>query len=345
LTQSSLAINEPATTTTPTASLSDPDQATFTPSPVTTLTVGAQPTLPADLPTIIYPSEKIVNSKDDVVGLTAITLLFDQGLNWPWVARNDVSAGQIFAFMPQAISTALQIPSSQVKGWALKPNIPAQYTSTADADMLGTTYITYIPQDRVNDLAAQIKAKQSAFYTGSNGVAAQLVAYIVPSFTIDATSPPLGDGGSSNNGGSAGDASSNSGSDHSRQDAIIGVVSALGGIALLVLVFLLYRAWQRKREMAHRRMSDPPEGMYDGVRPEGREFDQDSVGGNRRRSFYFAEDSLRGYQGQDQQYQQQAYQDQEYSYTNNANGMTQRRVVGLGTPISAPMLRENTMNW
>lgn len=337
LTDSSLAVGEMTTATTA-PSMSDADQPTFTPSSVTTIAVDSPPQLPKEMPYVIYPSEKIVRGQEDVIGMSAVTLLFDQGLNWPWVVNHDAAAIQIFGHMPGVISNALQIPASQVKGWALKPYVPSTYRSAQDANELGTTYITYIPSDRVNDLAVMIRAKQSSFYTAPTAIGNQLAARIVPSFAIDTATSPLGEG---NGGGPNGAANSSNSSSNSRQDAIIGVVSALGGIALLVLLFLLYRAWQRKREMAHRRMSDPPAGMFDGSRPEGRAFDQDSIGGNRRRSFYFAEDSLRG-PGQEQQQSYSAYND-EYSYTNQGGaGMTQRRV---GQPISAPMLRENTMNW
>jgi len=145
--------------------------------------------------------------------------------------------------------------------------------------------------------------------------------------------------GDSGNGNISGPQSS-SGSSKSRQDAIIGVVTTLGVIALLVLVFLVYRSLKRRRELAHRRLSDPPvEGAaIAGARPEGREFDQDSVGGARRRSFYYAEDSLRGYQGtpgEEGQYD---------SRVSPQSGMTQRRNV-MPAAISAPILQESSMNW
>jgi len=106
----------------------------------------------------------------------------------------------------------------------------------------------------------------------------------------------------------------------------------------LVLAFLVYRSIKRKREMAHRRLSDPAAGgEIVGARPEGREFDQDSVGGARRRSFYYAEDSLRGFQGAGQE-------DVQYDSRANVPGMSQRRNI-VPAAISAPILRESSMNW
>lgn len=232
--------------------------------------------------------------------------------------------------------------------YALQVYKPDDYFSTADADKLGTIWIGYVPSEKVDSLAQQIKNKNSVFYTGSSDpIAKALAGHVVAGFNMFSVADPIGDssgdgtsGGGSNSGGSK--------SDNTRQDAIIGVVSSLGGVAVLVLGYLAYRSFQRRKELAHRRLSDP---VYDGSRPEGRDFDQDSVGGQRRRSFYFAEDSLRGYQSQSDnfdytqqgQYRQQAEMSQ-YDARSGAGGMMQRRNVMPGA-ISAPILRENSMNW
>jgi len=101
---------------------------------------------------------------------------------------------------------------------------------------------------------------------------------------------------------------------------------------------------KRKRQLAHHRLSDPPSV----VRPEGLEFDQDSVGGARRRSFYFAEDSLRGYQedrGDDLiQFDHAAIgQGGGQGGVRGSAVMSQRRVVPA--TISAPILQQSSMNW
>jgi len=109
--------------------------------------------------------------------------------------------------------------------------------------------------------------------------------------------------------------------------------------------------------MAHRRLSDPPTAAdLAGYRQQGHDFDQDSIGGQRRRSFYFAEDSLRGTQGQQdesysylqQQPRQQGGAMGGYGATAYGGGqqqMSQRRGVPQGGMISAPILRESSMNW
>ncbi|PFH53298.1 hypothetical protein AMATHDRAFT_137776 [Amanita thiersii Skay4041] len=319
--------------------LTDPDQPTTTvlvrPSATTTLQPGP---LPSGIPFRIYPSDPLP-SNPSFPGFTLISILFNQGLNWPWVVGNQVSSSQIFAYVPMLITTALGVQDSDVKTFALQVYIPMEYTGPADKHMLGTMWLGYIPTDQVNNLAAQIKARQSSFYTAApSKVALELASYVNPGFSLLSIKDPS-TGGTNSDGGSASNSSHSS--SQARQDAIIGVVSALGAIALLVLVFLVYRSVVRRREMAHRRLSDPaPSGTGAGVPPAGsRQFDQDSVGGARRRSFYYAEDSLRGYQAEREEV---TY----YSSGMGSSGMTQRtRTAVVPGAISAPILRESSMNW
>ena len=205
--------------------------------------------------------------------------------------------------------------------WALQVYIPTSYQSPADAAQLGTMWLGYIPSNLVVTLSQEILAKQSKFYTGATDpVAITLASYVDSGFSIVSVPDP--------NSGSAQETASSNDSGKTRKDAIIGVVSSLGAIAFLVLVFLAYRTMKSRRQLAHRRLSDPPDMGSVGIRPEGREFDQDSVGGARRRSFYYAEDSLR-----------------ESEQIAGSSVISQRRTFLPGTPISAPVLRENTLNW
>ncbi|KIY53679.1 hypothetical protein FISHEDRAFT_32837 [Fistulina hepatica ATCC 64428] len=194
-------------------------------------------------------------------------------------------------------------------------------------------YLMYIPEDMVDDLASQLKVKTSAFYTGTDETVAQQLAQQVDSgFDILSVSDP-------NTGSSSSDSStpsSDSSASETRENAIIGVVSALGGLAVIVLGFLIYRALARRRELAHRRLSDQAEATV-GARPEGREFDEDSVGGQRRRSFYYAEDSLRGFESY-------VAQGGQVSFDPNTQVAQRRRPI-MPAAISAPILRESSMNW
>lgn len=226
--------------------------------------------------------------------------------------------------------------ADQVKTYCLQVYIPTTYQGPNDASELGTTWLGYIPNEYVDALAAEIKTKSSTFYTGvPAGVAKDLADRVVSGYSLLSVADPHTDPGSTASDGN-GDSGASRDDGKSRQDAIIGVVSALGAIALLVLVFLVYRSMKRRRQLAHRRLSDPPDEVI-GARPAGRQFDQDSVGGARRRSFYYAEDSLRGYESQANAQDQLM---QEASPTT----MSQRRNVVPGS-ISAPVLRGSTMNW
>lgn len=236
--------------------------------------------------------------------------------------------------MPVILATALGTSIDDVKTYALQVRVPDSYSGPADVDQLQTMFLLYLRTEYLDPLALQLKSRNSAFYTGlpGNQVATELAQHVVSAFALDSVAAPPSSGsgsGSGKNGNSANDLSATSQS-KTRQDAIIGVVTALGAIALIVLIFLAYRAFKRRAELAHHRLSDPPDM---GVRPDGREFDQDSVGGQRRRSFYFAEDSLRGFSGDEPAY-----------HPGGGAGMTQRRNV-MPAAISAPILQQSSMNW
>ena len=265
--------------------------------------------------------------------------------------------------------------------------MPITYTSAADQLALGTLWVGYIPTPQVDALAAQIKAKQSKFYTAVPIEAArQLAARVLSGWGITGTISGSAGSGSSSSGGAGGAGGgvgsgtgaiggAGSGSTDVRRDAIIGVVSSLGAIALVVFAVLGVQYLKRRREMGrqHTRLADAASssaslgsgaggrgGRDGGVVVGEREFDRDSVGAPRRRSFYFAEDSLRGWEvergeavlaggggggvadefgiqqvsGLKRQQQQQ-------------QGMSQRKVGPVVVPglISAPILRESSMNW
>jgi len=229
------------------------------------------------------------------------------------------------------------VPADKVKSYALQVYIPATYQGPSNQEVLGTIYLGYIPSGLVDSLAAMIKARNSAFYTSQSGVAAQIAVRVDPSFPITAIADPNSPAGGGMSQGSSGGISDQA---KVRHDAIIGVVSTLGGVAVVILSILVYRSYRHRQELAHRRLSEPTETEPAGVRPEGRDFDQDSVGGQRRRSFYYAEDSLQGYQGQGARQEEGSY-----DYRSGTNGgMVQRRNLVPNT-ISAPILQGSTLNW
>lgn len=199
-------------------------------------------------------------------------------------------------------------------------------------NQLGTIYLGYLNSTYVDTLAAQIKTKSSKIYTASTPPSSQLATHIDSSFditTVTAATNLPGSGGSNN--GSSGGTSEDS---NTRENAIIGVVSALGGITLIILGYLIYRAVQKRRELAHRRLSDPPTNHFAGEAPPNRNFDQDSIGGQRRRSFYFAEDSLRGFSD--------SAGDSTGLGLEQTSGLNRRPIAGS---IGPPVMRENSLNF
>lgn len=319
-------------------SLTDPDQVPTSTSFSTTGTPTAAPSivsLPSGIPARIVPGFGGVDpAVDDLNGFTLIAILFDQGLNWETVVQNPDSPGQIFAWLPVLIQTSLGITADQVKSFALQVWISASYQGPKDVSLLGTTWLGYVPAGSVDTLASQIKVKTSPFYTDLASPYSDLASHVDPSFdimTVTTTTGLPGSGGSSSSSSGA-----TSGDSRTRENAIIGVVSALGGITLIILGCLIYRALQKRRELAHRRLSDPPTNPFVGEAPPNRNFDQDSIGGQRRRSFYFAEDSLRGFS--------------DYSNTNDGVRLSPEQTSGLNRrPIAGnigpPVMRENSLNF
>ncbi|THU93673.1 hypothetical protein K435DRAFT_669818, partial [Dendrothele bispora CBS 962.96] len=369
-------------------SLTNPDEPTLTPTfssqaasasaPVST------PALPANLPTRISPPQPL-DFNQNLEGYSLISILFNQQLNWKFVTENQAASSQIIVFMPAILQSALNLTADQVKTWVLQVYEPSSYNSTQDADQLGTTFLAYVPTNVTDTLRDEMKVKTSAFYSSTDPRASGLADRVVLGYDIFSVTPPSEDDTSdSAKNDQQSDTSGSSKSSRTRQDAIIGVTVSLGAIAIIVLAYLVYRAWKRRQETLHKRLSDAQDP---GLRQAGRDFDQDSVGGQRRRSFYFAQDSLRdsviqtqamtqaqtsqvqtqapglgyGYAGytsarggqqQELQQQQQVQQNPAALTPNryepsrsNSNRMAQMAHRKPVPNISAPILQQSSMNW
>jgi hypothetical protein len=320
-------------------------------APITTLSLIApsnSPTgpvsvapLPSDLPARIYPRERL--DETQLNGESLVALLLDLHLSWQFVVENSQSQGQLFLWTPGVLATALGIPIDRVNVFALQVEVTAAYTGPSDAGMLRTMILLYIPTEMVSVLQNQLRTSNSPLYTILRPPYSDLASHFDKSFVItsvDANALP----GTPNVAGLR--------KNNSRRDAIIGVVSALGGLAFIILGVLVFRSVKRSRELRHRRLLDP--NMPNDPYPDrtGRDFDQDSVGGQRRRSFYFAEDSLRGQQppavqvvqAQTEHVLHPGYQT-EYSYRTSPESMRERRVPVVPGAISAPILTQSSLNW
>jgi hypothetical protein len=108
LTQSTLVFT--SISSSPAATITDPDQPTTTVSLDTSATaLPPQAPLPSGMPARIYPVNGTDPSTADIPGSTFISLLFNQELNWQFVTQNPVSSSQIFAYLPVVLTTALNI--------------------------------------------------------------------------------------------------------------------------------------------------------------------------------------------------------------------------------------------
>ncbi|KAI0034609.1 hypothetical protein K488DRAFT_45031, partial [Vararia minispora EC-137] len=293
-------------------------------------TVSASPILPSTVPSRVYPPSPIPSS-ENLSGYTLVAVLFDSQLDWQFVTSSSDSETQLFSWMPPLLQASLGLAADQTKTFALQVYIPDTYQGPQDVTQLLTTFMVYIPDSAVSDLASQLKTRSSAFYTALGNPYQSLAVHVNPSFPITAVSASVIPGG-----GTTTATTSSASSSSSRTNAIIGVVSALGGLTLIILAVLVYRSVKKRRELAHRRLTEEQDTVAAYPDRTGRDFDQDSVGGQRRRSFYFAEDSLRGAapvaQGRT-----------EYSYLDHPDGEV--REMRRGGPISAPVLQQSSMNW
>lgn len=226
--------------------------------------------------------------------------------------------------------------------------MPDSYQSPDDAQQLRTEYLFYLPNNLVPVLANEIRVQSSPFYDIAEPYK-DLASQVDPAFALTSVPNPNAVPGTTSAASSRGN--------KSRTATIIGVVSALGGLALIILGVLIFNGVKRSRQLRHQRLSDPnlPNDPY----PDrtGRDFDQDSVGGPRRRSFYFAEDSLRGQpqtaeqstvsmaQAQTQQYMVQPGTQIQYGSQSSPENMRERRAPVVPGNISAPILTQSSLNW
>ena len=158
---------------------------------------------------------------------------------------------------------------------------PKSYNGNPDE--LLTVLLGYLFDNLTSTLQVEIVDRNSAFYTVNQGsVENQLAQHVNSAFSIDSIAASTNSGSPGSSGGDSSTGASSS--SHVRTDAIIGVCSALGGIALIVLGWLIWRNLKNKRELAHRRLSD---NNIEGAAPPGHLYDRDSIGGQRRRSFYY----------------------------------------------------------
>jgi len=177
-------------------------------------------------------------------GNTYISILFDDQLKWSWLCANGDASAQVFAFMPSLISTAINITAAEVLTDKLVAYQPDNYDGSSGTIL--SVYLGYIPTSYVDALSASIKAPNSAFYTKSSGIAAQLAKVVNPTLPITAYAQQ----GVSNTAVDAsnlanadlGSTSSNNAASDKKKTIIIAVVTSIGVFLLGLLAFFAIKA-------------------------------------------------------------------------------------------------------
>jgi len=244
------------------------------------------------------------------------------------------------------ISGPLQVPSGEVQAIGLSVYEPNDWSGNLQ-DLL-TIIQCLVPTPYVDALAAQVEAHNSGFYTGqATQLLAQLAGQVDPSYPVFLATSGSSSGGAVNPalGSLLGNASSNG--DNSRTNAIIGVCTSIGGLLLLSLAWWVYKN-KRNANAGHQRLSmasDQTPPMHDPFADRnavGYGATQEMRGDRRRESFFFAEDSLRGYAADNA-----VRQEEDEMYHHRPSPDMQQRSRGPIVPsnISAPILRESSLNW
>lgn len=167
------------------------------------------------LPAAIAPAGGIVmpNSSQTIVQIG-----FDEALNYPFVVSSALSTAQIFAYLPRAVSAALNVSSSDVISNSLRAYPRTGYNATV-------AYLV-IPNTRLSDLQRLWSTSGSALYEQADASVQSLVTL------IDSEIPlylPSTKGASSGQGsGSAASSSSSTSSSANKDTASYGSLAETG---------------------------------------------------------------------------------------------------------------------
>lgn len=106
---SSLLLDTATTTQSPT--VTNPDQAptTLQISTVSPTSPPSTPPLPSGLPSVILPQPELDLGQVSN-NYSCINIMFNQSMDWNWMARESTLQGQVFLYFPRDIATGLGIP-------------------------------------------------------------------------------------------------------------------------------------------------------------------------------------------------------------------------------------------
>lgn len=216
------------TSASPTVSLAD--------QPITTIT--ARISFPSDLPAKIVPVGAPSSAPD---GSSLISILFDDGLPWSFVATNESSAGQILLYMPPLLARALDIDQSQVINNALLGYQSTDFTSAQDSVVL-TVWTGYVPTDKIDQLSAYLTTPSSPLYSELD-MPGQLALQINPSLPLNAYGSTAGNGVKTFDPDEDGD--------DSNKTTIIAVVASFGSVIVLLTAVLGFRYMKRRKNASN----------------------------------------------------------------------------------------------
>jgi len=195
---------------------------------------------------------------------TLVQLGFDYGLNYPFVVREQDSASQIFAYLPQGIAYGLGISHDKVTMNSLT------WFDTSDSLQYITTMArAYVPAEYVQQLELDLHSPLSSIYSNPDPMIATLMNMVNPTLPIlpgaqlnsdgssSADSNPAATGGPAANQGApiGGDAGQ---SQPVRSSSVgIGVGAVCGAAAYAAAMVYVARRYKKKRA-SHQRASSVP---------------------------------------------------------------------------------------
>jgi hypothetical protein len=234
--------------------------------PISTTASGSIPTtasgIPSYLPSAIAPNNGQTEQPDDT---TLIQIGFREGYNYPFVVQEDRAAGQIFKYLPQALSEAAGFDINLAVVRRLQP-----MDTLNSLGYITTLAILTYPRSMVEALSSEIKIPNSRLYNSDSQLIYNLTQQINPMIPIF-----LGEGYNGENGGAGGNGNSGSGSgsgpnndpfggtggDNGSQSGAqrgttAGIVSGAVAVAAAygVVMFVVARRYKRKKQ-SHRRAS------------------------------------------------------------------------------------------
>jgi hypothetical protein len=190
---------------------------------------------------------------------------FKWPLNYPFVSAND-GGNQIFHYLPQAIADGLNISTSEVKNYGLKPLDTTQYQG-----FITTLAMFTIPKDLQTTLAAQLRNPADPFWHNKDSTVNDLTNLINTACPLAAGGRLPGEGGSSNvaadpeattpggSGEGGGAIGGDIGASRKINPTSAGIASGaiVGAIAYGAAMFFVARRYRNKRA-AHQRSSSVP---------------------------------------------------------------------------------------